>query len=270
VRVRPLALALSLLLVGAAGAHAQAARPRGSFSPPDTVRHVPNAAVVGLLSAAIPGAGEYALHLDRWVPQIALELVAWWQYRAHRREGRAYERQYRLLACQVARRIAPGECRDTSDFEYYETMGKPAYSASGSYDGDPETPGLQPETDPSSYNGHVWQLANELHVGDAANALAYYRTHAIPEAYSWNWGGNTLEQTVYDELIRRGDDAFRTSSRILGLILASHVTSAVDAYVAARLRELARAPSLELHTGFEPGAGELRWRAGVTLRPGRH
>ena len=56
---------------------------------------------------------------------------------------------------------------------------------------------------------------------------------------------------------------------MLGLILANHVTSAVDVFIAARLRELSRAPSVELRTGFEPGpGGQLRWSAGVRLGVG--
>jgi hypothetical protein len=267
VRAGPLLLALASLCLGAAPLHSQAPERQLRF-PQDTARRTPPAPLVALMSAAVPGSGEAALGLDRWLPRMALEAFAWWEYRAHRQEGRNFERRYRAMACQVARRIVPGECHDTTDFEYYESMGKTRYASSGSFDHDPVAPGVQPETDTTTYNGQQWQEA-QRQFSSPAGALAYYQVHAIPPPFLWNWGENTLEQTVYDELIRRGDDAFRTSSRILGLILANHVTSAVDAFIAARLRELSRAPSLDLHTGFEPGpGGEVRWSAGVRVGVG--
>ncbi len=266
-RAGRLALALATLCLGAAPLHSQSPERRLRFAQ-DTLRRIPPAPLAALMSAAVPGAGEYALGLDRWLPRVALEAFAWWEFRAHRQEGRRFETRYRALACQVARRIVVGECRDTSDFEYYESMGKTYYSSSGSFDRDPVQPGVQPETDPNTYNGQQWLQARQL-FSQPEDALVYYKVHAIPPAYLWNWGDNTLEQTVYDELIRRGDDAFRSSSRILGFILANHVTSAADAFIAARLRELSRAPSLELRTGFEPGpGGQLRWSAGVRMGVG--
>jgi hypothetical protein len=269
VRAAPLGLALAMVLGTGTGAGGQAARPALRFATADSSRPTPQAPLVALLSAALPGAGEYVLHLDRWMPLVAGEAFAWWQYRAHRQDGRSFERRYRKLACDVARvRFVPGTCRDTSDFEYYESLGKPRYNSSGAWDVDPDPNSFQPETDTTTYNGHVWQRANQLEPGSSL-ALDYYRKYAIPEAFRWNWGGNTLEQTYYDELIRRGDDSFRTSSRILGLILANHLASAVDAFIAGRLRELARTPRIEVRSGFEPGGESVRWRAGVVITPPR-
>lgn len=270
-----LALALAALCLGASPARPQAA-PRARFEAGDSVRPRLAAPVAGLLSATVPGAGEYVLGLDRWVPRLAVEAFAWWEYRAHRREARGFEVRYRQLACQVARRIDaaalvnPGVCRDSSDFEYYETMGKPDWSRSGEFDSDPLAPGVQPESDGSTYNGGIWVQAQRLFgARDQAQALAYYERRAIHPGYRWDWGDNRLEQTVYDELIHRSDAAFRTSSRILGLILANHVTSAVDVYIAARLREMARAQRVEVRTGFEPGVTTLRWQADVRIVTGR-
>jgi len=264
-----LALALATLCLAAAPARSQAAPPR-RFAARDSAQPRAPAPVVGLLSAAVPGAGEYLLGLNRWVPQLALEAFAWWQYRSHRQQGRDLEVRYRRLACEVARRIDTGPlCRDSSDFEYYETMGKPEWAKSGAYDADGLTSGVQPETDPTTYNGSIWVRAQRLYDGPTGSALGYYDKHAIPPGFRWDWGDNGLEQTTYDELIHRGDAAFRTSSEMLGFILANHVASGVDAYIAARLRELARAPSIEVRTGFEPAGGAVRWRAGVRIGSGR-
>ncbi len=270
---RVLALALAGVCLAAAPAAAQAVTPP-RIAVRDSTRPRVAAPLAALMSAALPGAGEYALHLDRWVPQLAAEAFAWWQYRAHRRDARSLEAQYRRLACQVARRgdpaafVAPGVCRDSSDFEYYETMGKPFWPRSGSFDSDPNTPGIQPETDSAKFNGYIWARAKALYPASQEAALAYYEKHGIPAGYLWDWGDNGLEQTVYDELIHRGDQAFRTSSRFMGFILANHIASAVDAYIAARLRELPRGPAIEVQTGFEPEGDGVRWRAGVRIGTG--
>jgi len=279
---RLLALALVASCLAPAPLPAQS-RPPTRFTPstsgafaveqPDTARPRVSAPAAALLSGVLPGAGEYALGLDRWVPQVALELFAWWQYREHRREGRSFEQQYRQVACQVSRRIdaaayiRPGVCRDTSDFEYYEHMGKSFFPASGVYDRRADSAGVQPELDTLTYNGKQWLLAQQLYT-DGAAALAYYERNGIHTGYLWDWGDNTLEQTVFDELIHRGDAAFRTSSRLLGLILANHVAGAVDAYIAGRLKEMHRPPLIQVRTGFEPVRGDVRWRAGVWIATG--
>ena len=266
---RPLLLALLALCLGTAGVGAQSVRPDARFARQDSTRRSIPAPLVGLMSAAVPGAGEFTLHLDRWLPQIALEALGWWQYRTQRAHGRAFEKKYRALACQAARGLPPGECRDTSYFEYYELMGKSDWSSSGRYDTDPSTPGVQPEQDEGTFNGLVWSRATVLnlhdHVVDTAKALLYYQHNAFPDAYYWNWDNSSLQQTVYSEYIRRGDDAFRTSSRILGFILVNHVTSAVDAFIVARLRELSRQPLIQVRSGLEPEGSSVRWKAGVAL-----
>ncbi len=267
-RPRPLLLVLVALGLWAPVLRAQTMQPAERFARQDSTRHTIPAPLAGLLSAVVPGAGEYALGLDRWLPQLALEALGWWQYRAQRAQGRSFERKYRALACQVARRLPRQECRDTSYFEYYELMGKERWPSSGPFDADPTTPGIQPPVYDQSnpmYNGYIWSLAGAQFPTDTAARMAYYRRNAVPPAYYWNWTNNGLEQTVYDEYIRRGDDAFRTSSRILGFILVNHVTSAVDAFIVARLRELSHQPGIQVRSGLEPAGNSVRWQAGVTL-----
>jgi hypothetical protein len=41
---------------------------------------------------------------------------------------------------------------------------------------------------------------------------------------------------VYEDLIQQSDENLRNSTTILGVILANHVVSAVDALISARLR----------------------------------
>ncbi|MGH7504910.1 MAG: hypothetical protein ACRELX_04645, partial [Longimicrobiales bacterium] len=90
---------------------------------------------------------------------------------------------------------------------------------------------------------------------------AYYAAHAIPPVFSWAWGDSNLEQQVFAGLIRESDDAFRDSTRLLGIILANHALSAVDALVLARLRTGPgeRRLRLRLSTSVEPDPAGLRW-----------
>ncbi|MGH7507648.1 MAG: hypothetical protein ACRELX_18495, partial [Longimicrobiales bacterium] len=185
-----------------------------------------------LASAILPGAGQYLLDADRWVPYVALELWGWVSYIQRRNEAHDLEGRYRDLAWSVARRVSVGPRRD-SVFEYYETMGH--FSESGALDVDPGAAGIQPERDATTFNGDLWMLARALFIPgglplppdnpDYQRALAYYQTHAIPPSFSWAWGDSNLEQQVFAGLIRESDDAFRDATRMLGIILANHALS---------------------------------------------
>ncbi len=210
-----------------------AAGGRAAFAP-DPRR----AALAVAASALMPGAGQRMLGLDRWVLYGAAEAWAWLTWAQDRRDGRTLERQYRDLAWQVARRVSTGDRRD-GDFEYYESMEH--YGASGAYDADPARPGVQPEADPFTYNGQTWRLARELYLGggatavDSAAALAYYAANATPPELAWSWGDNDLEQQLFASLIHHSDEGYRSAKTMLGVILANHVVSAIDAFVVSRL-----------------------------------
>jgi len=194
-------------------------------------------------SALLPGAGQFALGNDRWVPYLALEVWGWLSFLDRRGDARALAADYRDLARFVARRVSVGERRDTI-FEYYEAMTH--FSASGTFDSDPELEGIQPEPDPRTFNGDQWSLARSLFFPGGSNyqpgsipyarALDYYLEHAIPPTFTWAWGDSNLEQESFRELIRRSDEAYRSSTQLLGLILVNHLVSAVDALVIGRLQ----------------------------------
>jgi hypothetical protein len=231
-----------------------------------------------LASAIIPGVGQKLLGNERWVPYIAVEAWAWVTYLNRRGEGSALKRRYRDLAWFVARRVSVGERRDTT-FPYYEALTK--HEASGAFDVDPRTDGIQPETDGSTFNGQVWDLARSLFFPSGIqqpvsspqyqSALSYYQRNAIPPSYAWAWGDNELEQRVFGEVIHQSDEALRASSRTLGVILANHMASAVDALIASRLQMMHIDPSrLKIENSVEPLGRSLRWRAEVHLKlPGR-
>jgi hypothetical protein len=203
---------------------------------------VPPVSPLFLASAVLPGSAQWLMGQDRWVPYLATELWAVVSHVQQRRTARDLERRYRDLAWQVARRPDRPEVRRDTVFEYYEAMAY--YPSSGGF-----MPNGQPETQAGTFNGEIWKLARALYLPGGVDAppgspayqqaLNYYHSRAIPPGYGWAWGASNLEQQVFADLIVESDAAFRTATRYLGLILANHITSAVDALVSARLRQLA-------------------------------
>ncbi len=226
-----------------------------------------------LASALLPGSGQYLLAADRWVPYAVIEVWSWITFFNRRSRARFLTRQYRDLARSVPRRPSVGERRDTV-WEYYEAMSK--FAASGSFDSDPRRDGVQPEPDVTTFNGDLWQLSRSLFFpgGNAypegsaryAQALAYYEQYAIPPTFAWAWGDSFLEQRTFREQIRGSDEASRSATHLLGLILANHVVSAIDALVLGRVEEAtAGAVSAHMNGGLD-WTGDPRWT--FTLRLG--
>lgn len=223
-------------------------------------------------SLLVPGAGQALLGDGRWVVYGALETWSWLRYFDHHGHGGDVANRYRDLAWSVARRVSTGPRRD-GQFEYYEAMTK--FAASGAYDLSPERPGVQPETDTETFNGTQWALARSIFLpgGSAdedspayAQALAYYRERAIPPDLAWSWGDNGLEQQVFADLISESDEAYRTARTMLGIVLANHLFSAVDALITARLRMGGDdALRFRLHGGVDPADGSFLIGASVPL-----
>jgi hypothetical protein len=194
-------------------------------------------------SAAAPGSGQAALGQRRWLPYLALEVWAWIQYADARRDSRRRRREYQSIARDVARARFPGPY-PTGGFEYYEHMLK--NFESGDFD---VVPGGQtdPETDTTTYNGRRWADARRLFWEDPgnpppmdsesyANALDFYETNAIPTEYRWSWRSAQLEYDSFRRTIVRSNVAYKRSVAFLGVIIANHALSAVDAFVTLRLR----------------------------------
>jgi len=227
-----------------------------------------------LFSALVPGAGQRMLGQSRWVPYLALEAWAWLRYFDRARQGRALERRYKDLAWSVARLVSSGPRRD-GPFEYYEAMGK--YVASGAYDAEPHRPGLQPEEDPATFNGAVWQLARSIYLPAGADpvdtesieywqALNYYAQNATPPPFAWSWSSSPLAQQRFRELIRESDESLREATTMLGLILANHMVSAVDAFITARVRAAQDGtPGIQIESGLRPDADMLLFTMSVRI-----
>jgi hypothetical protein len=220
-----------------------------------------------LASAILPGAGQGLLGQDRALAYLAVESYGWIRYASDIREGRRQRHAYRALAAQVARAYL-SESRPVGDFEYYERMEH--YIESGVFDASPDA-GIQPETNPESFNGFIWLRARTTFWEDPAippaptsqpyfAALEYYSDRAIQPQFRWSWRNAQLEQDLFRRTIGRSNDAFRRSIQDLGVIIANHALSTVDAYVTVRIRHAREANGV----GFE---ASIPWSP---RRPGNH
>ena len=61
--------------------------------------------------------------------------------------------------------------------------------------------------------------------------------------FRWSWRDASLEQQEYRATIRSSDDAFRSAQNQLGLLLANHLMSAIDALISSRLSASLRRPA---------------------------
>jgi len=183
------------------------------------------------------------LSANRALPYLAVEAFAWTSYVRHSREYRSRRDGYRDLASRVAR-VAFSAVRPHGNFEYYERMTQ--YPEAGRYDlvaGG----GIEPETDSTTFNGSVWLLARRTYWSNPAippdttsaewtRAVAFYRARAYDQLFRWSWTHAPLEYSAFIGLIRESNDANRHALQDLGIIIANHVLSTVDAYITVRLR----------------------------------
>ena len=221
---------------------------RESFEVTDPIAGIPSppsqpAWWMPLASAVVPGAGQALLRQDRFVAYATVETVAWLRFTTERREGRRQRRAYRDLANRVARAWFSTEF-PSGNFEYYERMQH--YVESGVFDENPVTVALEPELDTLTFNGALWLLARRTYwehpdsvpaVGSAAlaNATAFYLERAVRPEFRWSWRNAQLEHDLFRRTISESNEASRQAVQALGIVLANHVLSTVDAYVTLRL-----------------------------------
>ena len=198
-----------------------------------------------LVSAAVPGGGQAILGQDRAIAYLAVEAYGWLRFASDVREARSQRDGYRQLAARVARANL-SDVRPVGDFEYYERMEN--YVESGVFDAS-AAEGIQPETDPESYNGFIWLRARTTFWEDPTippplgsdayeAAIGYYDGRAIKPEFRWSWRNAQLEQDLFRRSISRSNEAFRRSIQDLGVIIANHALSTVDAYVSVRIRNV--------------------------------
>ena len=209
-----------------------------------------------IASAVLPGAGQAVLHQQRFLAYLAVEGFVWLQYFKDVRDMHQQRSAYRSLAAEVARQpFTPQPA--VGDWDYYERMEH--YLESGVYSLNGSTTDVQPESDETTYNGAMWALARNNFWPNPArppavgspeyqHALAFYESRATTPEYRWSWRNAQLEQDLYRKRINKANDAVRRATADLGLILANHVLSAVDAFA-----------TLQLQLHAEPGpAGSVR------------
>ena len=230
----------------------------GALPPPPPPTRGPPMWLRPAASLVLPGAGQLLAHQDRGAVYLAVELYSVARIIQLTHEGEQQASRFRDLAFEVARRGFAAARRDTV-FEYYETMER--FAESGQFDRGTGTAFI-PEADTATYNGSVWLLARRTFWSDPAvppdpmspeylHAVQFYQQHAVGPGFVWSWRSKPLEQDVFRETIRRSDDAFRTAQNVVGLLLANHVVSAVDALISSRL-SAAAGRRTALHTMLGP------------------
>ena len=211
-----------------------------------------------LASLVLPGTGQALSGQDRAAVYGAVEIYVLSRYIQLQHDASMNAELYHQLAFAVAQRGFASVRRDTI-FEYYETMEK--FTASGRFNTG-AGPALNPETDPTTYNGSVWLLARRTYWADPnvppppnspqyQAALSFYVQHAVGPAYQWTWQSASLQQQAFRDLIRTSDNGYRNAQGALGLLLANHVVSALDALISNRLTT-ATHRTTSLHTVIGP------------------
>jgi hypothetical protein len=202
---------------------------------------------------------------------LIAEVFLWARFLSRTGEGRRERESYRDLALEVARAPFSPARRDTT-FDYFEKLEQ--YVESGSFDTDPG-PALVPPMDDVTYNGSVWRLARETFFEDPdvvpdansaeyGRALEFYVSRAVGPNFQWSWRNAGLEQDLYRQAIKRSDAAFKSATQYLGLILANHLISAVDAFISYRLS--GRSRTVQVRSGvWGPGGRGVRGKVSLQI-----
>ena len=227
----------------------------------------PSVAGATAFSALIPGAGQHLLGQKRKWVYGAIEVVGWILYLDSRSQGFDLRDNYRDFAWNQARlRSGP---RVDGGFDYYETLSK--WGRSGAFDDDAGMSGVQPEVDPTAFNGMIWTRATQLFLPGGATvpvtdpsyqrAIAYYGEHAYGSQFLWDWSGSGTARDEYGGIITDSDAHFRRATNVLGVLIANHVISAVDGFLSAR----GRASRLGVRVMSRPGPTGAQWVAALSL-----
>jgi hypothetical protein len=202
-------------------------------------------------SFLVPGSGQILAHQDRAAVYIGTEIYGLTRFIQLTLASHRDATRFRDLAFQVARGAFAPTRRDTV-FEYFETMQR--FVESGQFDRDPG-PAFAPEIDTTTYNGSVWLTARRTYWRDPnappdpqsleyARAIQFYDEHAVGPGYLWSWRNSEQQLSVFRETIRKSDSAFRRAQDQLGILLANHLVSAVDALISSRLSSATHRPTM--------------------------
>ena len=218
-----------------------------------------------LLSLALPGLGQHRQGKARKWIFAGLEVAAWSVYFERRSAGGALRNDYRDFAWEEGRLQAG--TRVDGDFNYYETLSK--WNRSGAFDRDAGLSGLQPEEDPATFNGTIWVRAQSIFLGgdgppgDAgfAQALEYYEARAYEIEFLWDWSRRPADRARLGELISESDSRFVQATTAVGIVIANHLVSAVDAFLGSR--GIASLTNIHLAPRWTPEGGG--WSAKLSV-----
>ena len=207
---------------------------------------IPKAAAP-LASAVLPGAGQFLEGRDRSIAYIALEVVTWWKLSRDVNDRSDQITEFKDLARRVARAHFSPNGPD-GDWRYYEMMRD--FNKSGDYSKSDVT--VVPETDTSTFNGHVWRfdLATSE---DQAEALEKYKQQAYKPEMLWSWENAGIHWNLYKRSTERRNDANTAVNADIAVLVLNHLISMVDAYSAFRL------DTRHLPDGRTAIGGRLSW-----------
>ncbi len=222
-----------------------------------------------LLSLSLPGLGQHRQGKSRKWIFAGLEVVAWSVYLERRSAGGALRNDYRDFAWEEGRLQAG--TRVDGDFDYYETLSK--WNRSGAFDRDAVSGGLQPEEDPATFNGMIWIRAQGIFLGGGgqpgdpgyAEALEFYEARAYQAEFLWDWSRSPAGRVRLGELISESDSRFRTATTAVGIVIANHLVSAVDAFLGSH--GIASRANIDFAPRWTQGGGG--WSARLSVPSGR-
>ncbi len=219
-------------------------------------------------SVLVPGTGHLLRGERRGLAYLGAETALWLVVADGRRDGADRREAYRNLAWEVAR--GGSDPRRDGDFGYYERLTQ--WTRSGRFDVQPDTPGIQPETNPDTFNGDAWRLARSLYWGGGdvppdpeaeQAALDFYRERAYPDDFAWDWSGAIAEQSRFARLIAESDDAFGRARLAVGGLVANRFLSGVDVWLSARTPGTTEMRVYPMRSGpVTIPHLVIRWRAG--------
>jgi hypothetical protein len=188
-----------------------------------------------IVSAIIPGGGQYLLGDDRFIGYVAVEALAWWKYAKDVHERIDQDASYKTLARRVARSPFANGSPDLlpdGSWDYYEKMRD--YLESGPFSLSSVGP-IVPDTDATTFNGSRWKLAQSTLSTREAALQQYLRTAIRPE-FAWSWKSAQFQYDVFKRTTNKRNDAYRAGFTDLMVISANHILSMVDAFSTVRLR----------------------------------
>jgi hypothetical protein len=234
-----------------------------------------------LLGVLVPGLPQFLDGRPRAWAYFAAEGVAVGGLLLLNSRGNSYENRYINLA-RAARGnfVYPGMRNNPTEEvdlmasgygEYYEDLLK--WTSSGDYDNDPNQQGVQPETDPRTYNGHQWEIARinnftgsngglpvPLNEAEQQAALDAYLAKVYLRELNWDWTGLEAENGEYDRLFDRSESSYRNRNKFTGLLVANHIISVLDVLITQRLNNSEVLKSSGMNLGlrmYAPTAGTL-------------